>query len=91
LIQLVPPERRSEKFPCQHIPLNALGETLDSLYRYCDQQEVEETVRSWLRATIGQLEEERRPHHHIRARSIIGFVKAALLSLFSCTKKNTDY
>jgi hypothetical protein len=31
LIQLVPPERRSEKFPCRHIPFDASGETLDSL------------------------------------------------------------
>lgn len=62
LIQLVPPERRSEKFPCRHVPLDASGETLDSLYRYCDEQEVKEKVGKWLRATIERLEEERRPH-----------------------------
>jgi len=60
LMQLVPPERRSEKFPCRHIPLDASGETLDSLYRYCDQQEVEKIVGKWLRATIGRLEDERK-------------------------------
>jgi hypothetical protein len=67
LMQLVPPERRSEKFPCRHIPLDASGETLDSLYRHCDQQEVEETVGKWLRATIARLEEERKaqlPHEN---------------------------
>jgi hypothetical protein len=64
LMQLVPPERRSEEFPCRHIPLDASGETLDSLYRYCDQQEVEETVGKWLRATIGRLEEERKADLH---------------------------
>ena len=59
LMQLVPVERRSEKIPCRHIPFNASGETLDSLYRYSNQQETEETVRNWLRATIQCLEEER--------------------------------
>jgi hypothetical protein len=62
LIQLVPPERRSEKFPCRHIPLDASGETLDSLYRYCDQQEVKEKAGKWLRVAIERLEEERRAH-----------------------------
>ena len=59
LIQLVPTERRSEKIPCRHIPFNVTGETLDSLYRYSDQNEIEETVGSWLRTTIQGLEEER--------------------------------
>jgi hypothetical protein len=59
LMQLVPPERRSEKIPCRHIPFNGSGETLDSLYRYSDQNETEETVGNWLRATIQRLEEER--------------------------------
>lgn len=59
LMQLVPPERRSEKIPCRHIPFNMSGETLDSLYRYSDQKETEDTVANWLRATIRRLEEER--------------------------------
>ncbi len=60
LAQLVPPDFRSAKFPCRHIPLNAGGETLDSLYRYSDEHEIEETVRFWLQATIAELEEQRR-------------------------------
>jgi hypothetical protein len=59
LMHLVPFERRSEKIPCRHIPFNVSGETLDSLYRYSDQTEIEETVGKWLRATIQRLEEER--------------------------------
>ncbi len=59
LMQLVSPEHRSERIPCRHIPLNASGETLDSLYRSADQYEVEETAGSWLRATVQRLEEER--------------------------------
>ena len=60
LMQLVPLELRSETIPCRHIPINVSGETLDSLYRYGEQREVEETVGNWLRATIERLEEERK-------------------------------
>ncbi len=59
LIQLVPPEFRSEQIPCRHIPFDSSGETLDSLYRYGDQVEIEEVVGGWLRATIQRLEEQR--------------------------------
>ena len=60
LMHLVPPELRSTKIPCRHIPLDVSGETLDSLYRHGNQYEVEETVGNWLRATIQRLEEERK-------------------------------
>ena len=56
LIQLVPPEFRSGRIPCRHIPLDSSGETLDSLYRYGDQAEIEAVVRGWLRSTIQRLE-----------------------------------
>ena len=59
LMQLVPSEFRSAKIPCRHIPLNASGETLDSLYRYNDEQEIAEIVGAWLRTTIQQLGEAR--------------------------------
>jgi len=59
LIQLVPPEFRSAEIPCRHIPLDKSGETMDSLYRYGDQGEIEEVFGNWLRATIQRLEEER--------------------------------
>ncbi|MGA7556071.1 MAG: hypothetical protein WBW54_20155, partial [Candidatus Acidiferrales bacterium] len=60
LMRLVPPEYRSAKTPCRHIPLNEAGETLDVLYRYDNQPEVEESVGKWLRTTIAQLEEARK-------------------------------
>ena len=63
LMQLVPPQRRSEKIPCRYIPLNVSEETLDSLYRSAKQPEVNETVGLWLRLAIEQLEEERRVQH----------------------------
>jgi hypothetical protein len=58
LMKLVPPEARSEKIPCRHIPLTNTGETLESLYGYGDEYEIEETVRNWLRKMIEQLERE---------------------------------
>jgi hypothetical protein len=60
LMHLVPPECRGEKIPCRHIPLDASGQTLDSLYRCEDQHEIEEIVQNWLRAAIERLEEERK-------------------------------
>ena len=59
LIDLVPEDRRSEKIPCRHIPLNASGKTLDSLYRSAHPQDVEEMVGNWLRATIERMERQR--------------------------------
>lgn len=64
LLQLVPPEFRYGKHPCRHIPLNAGGETLDSLYRYGSEPEIEETVRTWLEATINGLEGHRKSAIH---------------------------
>jgi hypothetical protein len=59
LTQLVPPEFRSAKTPCRHIALNEAGESLDTLYRYDNQAEVEDAVAKWLRATITRLQETR--------------------------------
>ncbi len=59
LMHLVPSERRSEEIPCRHIPFNVYAETLDSLYPHSNQNEIEEAVGNWLRATIQRLEDER--------------------------------
>jgi hypothetical protein len=57
LIRFVPKECRYEAVPCRHIPLNDLGETIDSLYRTGTNEEIEETLQSWLLETIRQLEQ----------------------------------
>jgi hypothetical protein len=57
LMHLVPSEMRSAKILCRHIPLNASVDTLDSLYRYSDQAEIEERAAEWLRAAIQQVEQ----------------------------------
>jgi hypothetical protein len=60
LIQLVPPGRRNVPFPCRQIPLNSEGYTLENMYRYNSQQEIEDTVRTWLKRTIARIKEEAR-------------------------------
>jgi hypothetical protein len=62
LMQLVPLEFRAAKIPCRHIAFNANGETLDSMYRYADQSDLEIVFANWLRTTIARLEEERKAH-----------------------------
>jgi len=57
LMGFVPKECRHEAVPCRHIPLNDIGETVDSLYRTGTNEEIEQTVQSWLLNTIRQLEE----------------------------------
>jgi hypothetical protein len=62
LMQLVPLALRTAKITCRHIALNAYGETLDSMYRYADQSDLEIVLANWLRTTIARLEEERKAH-----------------------------
>ncbi len=56
LMEFVPLERRCEPVPCHHIRLNDARETVDSLYRTGTQEELEEALGIWLRATIKKLE-----------------------------------
>jgi hypothetical protein len=59
LIQFVPPELKEHACPCHHIPLNTSGETLDSLFHWGTEKELEKALRGWLRETIGRIERER--------------------------------
>ncbi len=59
LIDFVPPQDREAEVPCHHIPLNVLGETVNSVNRYDNQQELEEKLKQWLRATIRRIEAQR--------------------------------
>jgi len=61
LIELVPGNRKREKAPCRHIPLNEQGETLDSLYRTATEEEVEAAVAKWLKGEIAALERGKQP------------------------------
>lgn len=57
LMGFVPKECRYEAIPCRHIPLNEMGETIDTLYRTGTNEEIEQTLQSWLLKTIHRLEE----------------------------------
>jgi hypothetical protein len=59
LNEMVPNHAQSENIPCHHIPLNKQGETVDTMERQCNQQEMEEAVKSWLRTAIARIETER--------------------------------
>jgi hypothetical protein len=59
LMQFVPQDARTEQTPCIHIPLSPAGETIESLYRTGTQQELEDALGDWLRATIRRLETEK--------------------------------
>jgi len=58
LYDFVPPDKRDETVPCHHIPLEAGGQTIESLDRGHNQQTLEESLKKWLRSTIARLEEE---------------------------------
>lgn len=58
LMEFVPPDRRTAKTPCRHIPLNNTGETVDNLYRWATQEETETIVANWLKDTIRKLESQ---------------------------------
>ena len=59
LTDLVPAQRREEKIPCHHIPLNQQGETVYTMERQREQMELEEALRNWLKDTIQRIERER--------------------------------
>ena len=51
LLRFVPQGHLSHPGACRYIPLNPVGETVDSLYRTGTQEELEGALRSWLLAT----------------------------------------
>ena len=55
---LVPEERRDREMPCRHIPLDAQGNTVESLDARGRREEAEEKLLAWLDQTIARLEKE---------------------------------
>lgn len=56
LLELVPESKRSEPSPCRFIPITVDGETIDDFYHFGTQQELEATLKRWLRVKIGVME-----------------------------------
>jgi hypothetical protein len=59
LIDFVPPDKRGEELPCHAIPLNAAGDTVESLEFKDNQPKLERTLKEWMRATIKAIESAR--------------------------------
>src|SRR5215831_12087203 len=58
LIAFVPQDQCKKGSPCRYIPLNELGETVDSLYHTGTQEELEAAAVNWLKVTIEMLQRE---------------------------------
>lgn len=56
LMQFVPDAKKGERVPCRHIVLSDKGETIEHLYDFGTQPELEEAVKNWLRREIARLE-----------------------------------
>ena len=59
LDDFVPEGQHTAPVPCHHIPLDAEGETVEELELKDNQQLLEEKVKTWLRARIKEIEDER--------------------------------
>jgi hypothetical protein len=62
LIEFVPADKRSEELPCHAIPLNAAGDTVESLED--NQTKLEESLKEWMRAKIKEIETARLAEKH---------------------------
>jgi hypothetical protein len=70
LMQLVPLRHHTQAVPCRHIPLNDIGETLDTLYRWGTMDDLNLIFRRWLIHTIAQLEAKERRQAWLRDQSV---------------------
>jgi hypothetical protein len=62
LIDFVPADKRGEELPCHAIPLNAAGDTVESLED--NQTKLEESLKEWMRAKIKEIETARLAEKH---------------------------
>jgi hypothetical protein len=58
LMPFVPEKLREHKVPCRLIPLDAQGRTIEHLYQYGTQAELEAALSQWLRNRIKELESD---------------------------------
>jgi len=56
LMEFVPADRRDTHFPCRHIRLTERGDTVNSLYEWGTEEELETALNHWLSQTIRGLE-----------------------------------
>jgi len=70
LMQLVPLRYQMRPVPCRHIPLNEVGETLDTLYRWGTIDDLNPIFRRWLVHTIDLLERKQAHKKWLRDQSV---------------------
>jgi hypothetical protein len=56
LMQFVPEGQRGEPVPCWTIPIGPEEQTVENLYTYSSQEELEEALKAWLRKKISKIE-----------------------------------
>jgi len=56
MMEFVPEDRRTVRFPCRYIELTESGETVNSFYASGTEQELETALGQWLRRKIRELE-----------------------------------
>jgi hypothetical protein len=59
LLEFVGPQDHSQTVPCHFIPLNDAGNTVEELEQEGNEFETVQTVKTWLRKKICQIEAER--------------------------------
>ena len=64
LMEFVPEENKKLAFPCRHIPLKPTGESVAHYYECGTEAEMEEALKSWLKARITELEGSERSLAH---------------------------
>jgi len=64
LMEFVPEENKKLAFPCRHIPLKSTGESVAHYYECGTEAEMEEALKSWLKARIRELEGSERSLAH---------------------------
>ena len=57
LIEFVPCDKQNEELPCHYIPLNASGETVETLET--NEPKLAEVLKEWMRERISEIEAER--------------------------------
>lgn len=58
-MQFVPSCHRGEAVPCRHIPLNNLGETVETLSRSGTPEKTKSLLRNWVLETSKKLKRKR--------------------------------
>jgi len=60
MLQFVPTDKQGLAFPCRHIPLTPMGESVANFYESGTEQELEAALEAWLKRKITELEDEDR-------------------------------